>query len=127
MNTHMQVLKDPEQQILIPAIWRPTLVLIVNAIKQNDYRNLESVPEVRPLSSRDAKAIAANIQDYGVQLLDLPEASWQTSACQWMDGYWDILVDLFSVEEGASDLSLGVRVHETAAGYEFEIQSVYVP
>jgi hypothetical protein len=127
MNAHVEVLKDSERQVLIPSLWRPTLVLIVNAIKRNDYHDLVNVPGVRPMSAQDAQAIADNIQDYGVQLLDLPDASWQTSACQWMDGYWDILVDLFSVEEGASDLALVVRVYESANGYEFEVQSVYVP
>jgi hypothetical protein len=57
----------------------------------------------------------------------LPEETWKTSACQWMRGYWDVLVDLFTVEEGASDLALAVRVYEEGSAYAFDIQSVHVP
>lgn len=51
----------------------------------------------------------------------------KTSVCQWVGGYWDVLIDLYTVEESVSDLALSVRVYETAAGYEFDIQSVHVP
>jgi hypothetical protein len=60
-------------------------------------------------------------------LTSLPEATWETSACQWTGEYWDVLVDLFTIEEGASDLALAVRVYEDGSGYSFEIQSVHVP
>jgi hypothetical protein len=44
-----------------------------------------------------------------------------------MRGYWDVLVDLFTVEEGASDLVLAVGVYEKGSAYIFEVQSVHVP
>ena len=82
---------------------------------------------IRPVSVPVAEAIAVNIRDYGVNLTDLPAESWLTSVSQWMGGYWDVLVDLFSIEEGASDLTLVVRVYEVGTEYSFEIQSVHVP
>lgn len=71
--------------------------------------------------------IAANINEYGAHLSKLPAEAWQTSVCQWMRSYWDALVDLFTIEEGASDLVLAVRIYEQDSTYSFEIQSVYVP
>jgi hypothetical protein len=44
-----------------------------------------------------------------------------------MGGHWNVLIDLFTIEEGASDLVLEVKVREDGAGYSFEIHSVYVP
>lgn len=38
-----------------------------------------------------------------------------------------VLVDLYTVEEGASDLVLAMRVYEKRSAFEFEILSVYVP
>jgi len=44
-----------------------------------------------------------------------------------MKGYWDVMIDLYSIEEGASDLILLVRVYEKGSSYIYEIQSVHVP
>ena len=82
---------------------------------------------VRPISERDAQSIAENIQDYGAQLTSLPEETWQTSVCQWMGNYWDVMVDLYTAEEGRSDLVLNVRVYEEGSAYFFDVHFVYVP
>jgi len=127
MNDLVPVLKDPEQQALIPTLWRDTLSSIANAIEDGDFHRLADMPDVQPVSENTARTIAENIHDYGVHLEDLPEDTWHTSACQWMGEYWDVLIDLFSVEEGASDLALAVRVYEKHGGYVFEVHSVHVP
>lgn len=80
-----------------------------------------------PISEEDAEAIADNIYDYGAQLISLPDAAWQTSVCQWQDGHWVVLVDLFTEDEGASDLVLHVRVYENGSAFVFEVHLVYVP
>ena len=41
-------------------------------------------------------------------------------------GYWEVLVDLFTVEEGCSDLALFVRVYPREGSYVFQILSVHV-
>lgn len=127
MNGTVPVLKDEDSQRPIPSIWRNVFADIVEALKEGDYKLARKVTGVRSISTEDASKIAGNIEDYGVQLTSLPEETWQTSVCQWMQGYWDVLIDLFTVEEGASDLVLSVRVYEEGASYIFEIQSVHVP
>jgi hypothetical protein len=44
-----------------------------------------------------------------------------------MDGYWDIVVDLWTAESGKSDLILSVRVFEEGDGYRFDVDGVFVP
>lgn len=127
MNNEIQALKDEENQQPIPGAWRPTLCRIVEAFKDGDFQLNGGVTGVRELSSGDAERIARNIQAYGAHLTSLADETWETSACQWMRGYWDALIDLYTVEEGASDLVLSVRVYEAVSGYDFRIESVHVP
>jgi hypothetical protein len=44
-----------------------------------------------------------------------------------MGSHWDVLVDLWSVESGRSDMVLDARVSETNDGFLIEIHLVYVP
>jgi hypothetical protein len=127
MSDTVLVSKDEVRQGPVPSLWRSTLSDIVEAFKEGDFGLKRGVLGVRPISTEDARRIALGIKSYGAQLASLPAETWQTSACQWMRGYWDVLVDLFTVEEGASDLALAVRVYEDKSSYAFEIQSVHVP
>ena len=127
MSETVPVLKDERNQSLVPSAWRGTLSNIVDALKDGDVGGLRNLARVRPVSSLDAARITKNIESYGAKLTSLPDAAWQTSVCQWMRGYWDVLVDLYTIEEGASDLALSVRVYEEDVDYVFEVQSVHVP
>jgi hypothetical protein len=127
MSENAVVLKDPENQIKIPSIWRGKLSEIVNAFKDGDFELSTPIVNVPKLPEDRAKAIQKNIENYGAKLISLPNDSWDTSVCQWMEGYWDILVDLFTEEEGASDLALWVRVTEANGDFTFNVLSVYVP
>ena len=71
--------------------------------------------------------IAENIEDYGDQLTSLPKGTWKTSVCLWMEEYWEVFVDLYTEDEGASDLVLAVRVYEENSDYVFKVHSVHVP
>lgn len=121
------VVKELNNQTSIPTVWRSTLSAIVEAFKDGDYRVVRSVVGVRSIAEEDAKQHEQNVIRYRATLTNLPDESWDTSVCQWMDGYWDVLVDLYTIEEGASDLALVVRVFEDAHSYVYEVQSVHVP
>lgn len=125
MSEDIAVTKDEKNQQSIPTDWRSTLALIVEAIKSSNFPLLESNTNIKPISQSDMKRIRENIEDYGCSIISLPEATWNTSACHWMRGYWDVLVDLYTIEEGASDLVLSVRVHEQQHGIEYEVMSVH--
>lgn len=65
--------------------------------------------------------------DYGETLIELPDDAWNTSVSQWMGDHWQVLVDLWTVELGASDVVMNVRVFEIDGGFRAEIDSVHVP
>lgn len=127
MSEVVSVLKDEHDHQPVPSAWRKTLSEIVQAFKDGDFALAQGIAGVRPISVEDAEGIADNIQDYGAQLTSLPEETWRTSVCQWLGKHWDVMVDLFTVQEGASDLVLHVRVYEEGSTYIFEVHLVYVP
>lgn len=45
----------------------------------------------------------------------------------WMDGYWQVLVDLSNSDGETSDLVLHVQVFPDGKGYLFQPGLVYVP
>lgn len=127
MNNEIPVLKDEEQQQPIPSQWRQTFREIVRAFSEGDFQLSRNIAGVRQLSSEDAERIVRNLESHGAHLRSLPEEAWKTSACQWMRGYWDALIDLYTSEEGASDLALSVRIYETERAYDFHVESIHVP
>ena len=127
MRKTMHILKDEHNQSPVPSAWRGTLSAIVEAFKEGDFSLTRKVPGVRSIPEKKATRIAGNIKSYGARLASLPEDAWQTSVCQWMGAYWDVMVDLYTVEEGASDLVLQARVYEEGVTYAFDVHFVYVP
>ena len=119
--------KDEDAPYPIPAAWRQTFREIVRAFVEGDYRLSRGLPHVRWLSAAKAEQIREYVADYGETLVELPEDTWRTSESQWMNEFWDVLVDLWTVGEGRSDLALTGRVFEIDGEYEFEVHSVYVP
>ncbi|OBU59278.1 DUF7668 domain-containing protein [Stenotrophomonas maltophilia] len=118
------VTKDGENEVPVPQAWRSTLTAIVDALIQGDE---PSLPQVS-LQSPDVWASAQeNIRAYGAHLRKLPDESWNSSVCIWYGDYWDVLVDLYTEEEGRSDLVLQVHVYEVGDGYRYEVVLVYVP
>jgi len=103
-----------------------TIAAIVHGLIVDDLGAM-SISGVCAIPAEQQARIADNIKEYGAHPVELPEQSWDTSVCQWMGGYWDALIDLFTEEEGRSDLVLSLRVTERVGGYRFEVMSVHVP
>jgi len=120
-------IKDEEAEHPIPLVWRPTFSAIVRAFTKGDYQLACGVAGVDPVSAERAEQMQGYVVDYGATLVELPDDTWDTSVAQWYDPYWDFLVDLWTAEEGPSDLVLSGRVVETADGYRFTLSLVYVP
>jgi len=116
-----------EAQGQVPSVWRPVFREIVKAFVERDYRLSAGVHGVAPVAADTAEQIEAYIQDYGEALVDLPEATWETSVSIWMGDGWDVLVDLWTQREGRSDMVLAAKVSEAASGFVFEVHLVYVP
>lgn len=126
-HTVVPVTKDPENEGPIPSAWRPTLKNIVDAFVRHDYRLADGVVGVASVSEETATQIRTYIQEYGAKLVSLPQESWATSVCIWMRDHWDALIDLWTEEEGSSDLVLRVRVSEVDSEFLVTVYMVYVP
>ncbi len=123
----MRPQKDELKEHPVPHAWRPTLGKIVDGLVQHDYQLDRRVDRVKPISEATARQIREYISDYGERLIALPADTWKSSVAQWMGGYWDVLVDLWTEAEGPSDLVLSVRVTESDGSFEYEVQLVFVP
>jgi hypothetical protein len=119
--------KDEEKAHPVAVAWRPILCEVVRAFVRGDYKLADGVPSVAPVPAATAKHIREYVADYGATLIELPKETWKTSCAQWMGHKWEVLVDLWTKEEGQSDLVLHVDVAESGAGYRFKIYLVYVP
>jgi hypothetical protein len=126
-STMQLPVKDEEAGHPIPTAWRPTLWAIVNAIVGVDASLEGGVPSVEKMSAATIDQIRSYIKDYGETVANLPDETWETSVAQWMGTHWDVLVDLWTVESGASDLVLSARVFEVNGDFRIELDSVHVP
>lgn len=119
--------KDPDAAHPIAGAWRPMLREVVRRFVEGDYHLAQGVLGVEAVSTATAEQVRDYLADYGATLVELPDDTWQTSVAQWMETHWDILVDLWTAEEGRSDLVLGGKVVETSTGPRLTIHMVYVP
>jgi hypothetical protein len=125
--TDIRAVKDGERAHPLAARWRPTFRAIVRAFVEDDYALSRGVPHVRPVEAAAADQMRRYVYDYGATLIDLPEEAWDTSVAQWYGTFWEVLVDLWTAEEGRSDLVLDARVYEIAGGFEVDVHLIYVP
>lgn len=100
---------------------------IVDAFVRQDYRLADGVIGVTPVSEQTATQIREYIEEYDAKLVELPQETWNTSVNIWMRDHWDALIDLWTEEQGSSDLVLQVRVSEAGSGYVVTVHMVYVP
>jgi len=119
--------KDGTAERQIPSAWRPALRGIVAAFVKGDYLLADSIEDVQAVSQETANHIQSYLRDYGATLNPLPDETWNSSVCIWTGDHWDFLVDLYTREEGASDLVLSGRVTDTNSGFKIAVHMVYVP
>ena len=127
MTEHVPVTKNEDEELPVPTEWRKPLADIVECLASGEFSKLSSLPAVTLEGGWGWQDIDAYIRDYGCKLTSLPQESWRTSIYLWMGGYWDVLVDLFTVEEGPSDLALSLRVYPREGSYTFRIEWLHVP
>lgn len=119
--------QNEEEELPIPHVWRPTFKAIVSAFVKQDYSLSAGVKGVNPVSTSTSDQIQEYIKDYGEELIELPIEAWDTSVYIWDGNYWNVLIDLFTKEEGLSDLALNAEVREIDKEYIVDVKLVYVP
>lgn len=111
----------------VPEPLRSTFRQIADAFVVGDYQLRDHpIAGVKPVASETAKWIAENISAYGETLAPLNEETWNRSIYRWMDGYWQMLVDLTTSSEPVSDLTLHAKLYGTGDDYALAIEAVYV-
>lgn len=126
-NSHIPARKDVEDPQPVPSAWRQTLCSIVECLCEGDYAFARGIKGLCPLGPGVDLATEAYIREYGARLMHLPEDTWQTSVSIWYGAYWDVMVDLYTEEEGRSDMILHLHVYEEGDSFAFEFHMVYVP
>lgn len=123
----VEAIKDVDSAHSVASAWRPVFCEIVASFARGDYDLSRGIKHVSPPSPEVASHVRASISDFGERLAELPDETWKTSIAQWMRTYWDVLVDLWTIESGACDLVLSARVYEVAEGIRVDVRSIYVP
>ena len=120
-------LKDLEKEHSIPDVWKDSICEVVIQLTKDNFE-LHNVSEYIALQSSDmAKFNRENVLEYGCCLKALSTECWSRSCYQWQGNYWDLIIDLCTVEEGVSDLVLKGRIYPIVSGYKYEFGMVYVP
>ena len=119
--------KDEHAQQPVPGVWRALLRDIVHRLVTGDYGLTHPLKGVAPVSPETAEQMREYVVDYGATLIELPDEAWVTSVAQWYGTHWGVLVDLWTAEEGRSDLVLFCNVREAGTGYLISLESIHVP
>ena len=123
----VEPVKDGTSQQPVATAWRSDLSAVVCRLAKGDHALQDRPSRVAPVSNEVAEQMRRSVNDYGQKILPLPDESWRSSIAQWMGGYWEVLIDLWTAEEGESDLVLFVSARELDGDYTFEIVSLHVP
>ena len=122
------MLQKDDAEYPVPASLRSTFLQIVDAFAAGDFQLRDHpVAGVRSVDADTAKWISDNVSAYGETLTPLDEQVWERSVYRWMDGYWDLVVDLTTTSEPVSDLALFAKLYEGGDDAPLEIYGVYVP
>ncbi|WP_157964741.1 DUF7668 domain-containing protein [Algibacillus agarilyticus] len=123
----ISVIKDSENENPVPEVWRAVFCDIVYAFSHRNYLINSTIPMVNALTVNEAQYIESYIESYGEKLTELPIEAWETSIYLWMGDHWSVMIDLWTLGEGRSDLVLSAKVFESSNGYIVNIDMVYVP
>ena len=121
------VLAEDNEEHPIPPELRPIFKSITDAFSTGDFR-LEGaqVQSVVPIDFGTAAYMAANVEDYGEQLVPLHPDVWDRACYSFQGTYWDAIVDLSTGTEKVSDLAMHARIR-TRPNLQVEIWSIHVP
>lgn len=127
MSTEPLAIKDEDSAHPIAGSWRPIFREVVKALAKGDFELSQGVPGVEPVDPGIASQNRDYVRDYGEVLVELPEETWDTSCAQWMGPYWEVLIDLYTEGERASDLVLTGHMNELNGKPHFTVGFIYVP
>lgn len=128
MTDDIDVLYD-ENLKEVPLLWRDTIWKIVEAFKISDINFFNQIEGVKKLTLVDFEEIISDINLYGETLVSLPSEAWESSQCLWSgDSCWHVYIDLYTINEGKSDLILFLIIElDENNHFHYNVSNFYVP
>ena len=112
----------------VPELWRPTFSALVDSLVERAPTIGGGLPEVEPVPDAVREQCLSAVDNYrDVDLVPLPQETWKSSVTAWQGDHWLCLIDLWTEQEGRSDLVLEAEVRERTPGFRFTVTMVYVP
>jgi RecB family endonuclease NucS len=110
----------------IPEKLRPALRSIVDELVKGNYAALERDGRAGRVG---AEGLQRAITEYRRHLVDLPEEAFAISDAyerKNQPGTWTVALNLWTAEEGRSDLTLSATVNEVGDDVKVEIDDLHV-
>ena len=112
----------------VPERFRRVIADVVGRIADGDYAGLTR-DGIDPHPDADLSLWIREYGDRGATIVRLPEEAWdyaEASPADGVPGTWFVVVDLWTAEEGRSDLSMEATVREVGDGVEVEVDDIHV-
>lgn len=113
----------------VPERWRPVLSSIIHRLVIGDYAGLAADGLVSYTDDPTDTSIGRWIEEYPATLVDLPPEAWTYSEhAPWVGQAqsWWVIVDLWTAEEGRSDLSMEATVWDDGTSIVAQVDNVHV-
>jgi hypothetical protein len=121
------MLMQDDDEHPVPPELHATFHKIADAFAAGDYTlRSHAIAGVRAVDPSTARAIAESVAAYGDKLAALHPSTWDQAVYRWVNGHWQMLVDLTTEAQQVSDLTLHAKLYDTEPR-TLEVQSVHVP
>jgi hypothetical protein len=112
----------------VPERFRPVIAAVVAGIAAGEFERIQRDGFIRsPAPDND---FAMWVREYPATLVPLPDEAWAAEYANVVpleDGTgWSVALDLWSREEGRSDLTLEGTLHDTERGPRLLIDNIHV-
>jgi hypothetical protein len=113
--------------VSVPERFRPALAAVVERLAAGDFAGLKR-DGIDPYPDADLSLWIRNYGSAGATIVPLPEEAWESAGAipTVRPGEWAIVVDLWTREEGKSDLSMEATVLDSPGGISVVINSIHV-
>ena len=117
-----------QDEPIIPDVARPLIAALVRDLAAGNYGDVERDGRAGRLTAEELRRVIA---DYGATLIPLPDDAFEVGGdAHVIEGSdppeWAIDQDLWTKEEGRSDLTLQADVKFADAEYRLEITDLHV-
>ena len=113
----------------VPVAWRPAIESVVERLAAKDYAGLARDGLVSHSAQANDPGIGTWLEDYPATLTRLPAEAWDHAERGRLSNSpeaWWVVVDLWTAEEGRSDLSMEATVQEVDGKVRVVIDNVHV-